>query len=139
MAMTITELHNSTMVKGRILIVEDNDLHRLITHDCLEAEGYTVLSLANGLNFFSALTEFHPELLLLDLKLPCVDGFTLLEQLKLSIWAAIPVIITSAYAFQSEKQRAINLGASAYLTKPIALEALVKTVARELETTCSVA
>jgi two-component system cell cycle response regulator DivK len=136
--MPITELCNSTTVKERILIVEDNDLHRLITHDCLEAEGYSVLSLSDGLNFFPSLSEFHPDLLLLDLKLPCIDGFTLLEQLKLSAWSFLPVIITSAYAFHTEKQKAINLGASSYLTKPIALETLVKTIAVELEATCSV-
>ena len=137
--MTITELYNSIPVKKRILIVEDNDLHRLITHDCLETEGYTVLSLADGLNFFPSIAEFHPDLLLLDLKLPCIDGFTLLKQLKLSPWAYIPVIITSAYAFHTEKQKAINLGASSYLTKPIALETLVKTIALELEAVYSVA
>lgn len=137
--MTITRLHNSTPVKERILIVEDNDLHRLITHECLEVEGYTVLSLANGLNLFPTVVEFHPDLLLLDLKLPCIDGFTLLEQLKLSPWSSIPVIITSAYAFHKEKQRALSLGASSYLTKPITLETLVKTIEIELEGACSIA
>ncbi|MBD1863009.1 MULTISPECIES: response regulator [Trichocoleus] len=136
--MTITELHNSTTVKERILIVEDNELHRLITHDCLEAEGYTVLSLPDGLNFFSALAEFQPGLLLLDLKLPCIDGLTLLQQLKSSAWSAVPVIVASAYAFQSEKQKAIDLGACAYLTKPIALENLVKTIEVELKTAYSI-
>lgn len=131
--MAITELRNSTTVGKRIMIIEDNDLHRLITHDCLEVEGYTVLSLPNGLNLFESLAEFQPDLLLLDLKLPCIDGFTLLQQLKSSAWSFIPVVIASAYSFQSEKQRAIGLGACSYLTKPIALEALVKTVETQLE------
>ncbi|MBW4487575.1 MAG: response regulator [Trichocoleus desertorum ATA4-8-CV12] len=136
--MPITKLCNSTTVKKRILIVEDNELHRLITHDCLEAEGYTVLSLPDGLNFFPSVAKFQPDLLLLDLKLPCIDGFTLLQQLKASPWAAIPVIIASAYAFQSEKRKAIDLGASSYLTKPIALENLVKTIEAQLEAICSI-
>ena len=135
--MPVTKLCNSTTVKKRILIVEDNELHRLITHDCLEAEGYTVLSLPDGLSFFPSIAKFQPNLLLLDLKLPCIDGFTLLQQLKASLWSSIPVIITSAYAFQSEKQKAIDLGASSYLTKPIALENLVKTVEAQLEAICS--
>src|SRR6476646_4580133 len=104
--MPITDLCNSTPVKERILIVEDNDLHRLITHDCLEAEGYTVLSLPDGLNFFPALAEFHPDLLLLDLKLPCIDGFTLLEQLRRSAWSFLPVIIFFNYTAPTEKQKA---------------------------------
>lgn len=124
----MTELHSLTNLKKRILVVEDNEMHCLITQDCLEAEGHIVKSLPDGLRFWEALAEFQPDLLLLDLKLPLVDGFTLLEQLRESTWSTTPVIITSAYAFQKEKQRAMKLGIQAYLTKPIKLDVLLQAV-----------
>lgn len=115
----------------RILFVEDNDIHRLMTQDFLEHQGHTLLSMSNGLNFLDAIADFQPDLFLLDLKLPHVDGFTLLEQLQQSQWNKIPVIVVSAYAFQEEKQKALNLGAYAYLTKPIKLDELIEVIESE--------
>lgn len=108
----------------RILFVECNRYHRLMVEEFLEREGYTVLSLADGENFLLALEAFEPDLILLDLNLPKIDGYTLLEQLRISPWCRVPVIVISAYAFEQEKQRAFDLGVSCYLTKPTRLEAI---------------
>ena len=116
----------------RILLVEDNEVHRLFTQDFLESRGYHVLSLCDGIYFFETVTEFQPDLLLLDLKLPQVDGFTLLQELQQSQWRSLPVVVVSAYAFQQEKQRALNLGVRSYLTKPIRLEAMIQAIETEL-------
>lgn len=118
----------------RILLVEDNDANRRLLSDFLSFCGYRVHSVATGTDFFAALTEFHPSLILLDLKLPGVDGFTLLEQLKHSVeWQHIPVIVISAFAFKADQQRAISLGASQYLIKPVGLENLKQAVSQELQ------
>jgi two-component system cell cycle response regulator DivK len=116
----------------RILLVEDNEVHRLFTQDFLESQGYHVLSLRDGVYFFETVTEFQPDLLLLDLKLPQVDGFTLLQELQQSQWRALPVVVVSAYAFQQEKQKALNLGVRSYLTKPIRLEEMIQAIETEL-------
>ncbi|MBW4487631.1 MAG: response regulator [Trichocoleus desertorum ATA4-8-CV12] len=116
----------------RILLVEDNEIHRLFTQDFLESRGYQVLSLCDGINFLETVTEFQPDLLLLDLKLPQVDGFTLLQELQRSQWHALPVVVVTAYAFHREKQRALSMGVRSYLTKPIRLEAMAQAIEAEL-------
>lgn len=118
----------------RILIVEDNDLNRQMLHDYIVFCGYQVLSLRGGSGFFEALAEFQPQLILLDLKLPDIDGYTLLQQLQQSIeWGNIPVIIVSAFAFKADQQRALNLGASRYFVKPVSLSKLKQAIADELD------
>lgn len=119
---------------ARILLVEDETTNRLLLQDYLAHLGYSVLSLASGKDFFSILARFHPHLILLDLKLPDVDGYTLLYQLTQNQeWQHIPVVIVSAYAFTADQQRAFALGARNYLVKPIDLYALRRVVAEHLQ------
>ncbi|MBD2120842.1 response regulator [Trichocoleus sp. FACHB-262] len=116
----------------RILLVEDNEIHRLFTQDFLESQGYQVLSLCDGIDFLETVTEFQPDLLILDLRLPQVDGFTLLQELQQSQWHALPVVVVTAYAFYREKQRALRMGVRSYLTKPVKLEAIIQAIEVEL-------
>lgn len=116
----------------RILLVEDNDIHRLLTEEFFKQQGYTIFGIDDGSDFLSTFSTFQPNLVLLDLKLPIVDGFALLEQLQESPWNSIPVIVVSAYTLSSEKQRAFSLGVRRYLTKPINLEVLGRVVSAEL-------
>lgn len=116
----------------RILLVEDNDIHRLLTEEFFKQQGYTIFGIDDGTDFFPTVSTFQPNLVVLDLKLPVVDGFTLLEQLQQSDWNSVPVIVVSAYTLSSEKQRAFNLGVRRYLTKPISLEVLGRIVKAEL-------
>ena len=109
------------MVK-RILFIEDNDYHRLMVEDYLISKHYQILSLPNGDNVFAAIADFQPEVILLDLHLPTVDGYQILEKLQLSQWCKLPVIVISAYAFEHHRQKALDLGAFDYLSKPIQLE-----------------
>lgn len=119
--------------RKRILIVEDNSLNRQMLEDYLVFCGYCVLSLPSGDNFFEQIAAFHPHLILLDLKLPGIDGYTLLAQLKVNLnYQHIPVIIVSAYAFRVDKQRAFNLGACRYFIKPIDLTDLKTAIYDEL-------
>ena len=116
----------------RVLLFEDSETNRRLFHDLLEVYGYQVRSLPNGLNFLQAIAEFNPGLILLDLKMPYVDGFTLLQQLQSSPFKQLPVIVVSAYEMEREKQRALQLGAQAYLTKPVAIEEIIRSVEAEL-------
>lgn len=116
----------------RILLVEDNDVNRQMLEDYLVFCGYQILALADGYGFFQALADFQPHLILLDLKLPVVDGYTLLQQIQQGTdWRHIPVIVVSAFAFRADHQRAFSLGASRYLVKPVNLTDLKQTIEDE--------
>lgn len=118
----------------RVLLVEDNETNRRLLVDYLTFAGYATFSIADGGEFFTALAEWCPDLILLDLKLPTVDGYTLLAQLqKDEKWQSIPVIVVSALAFKADQQRALALGACRYLVKPVGLEHLRQVIAEEIQ------
>jgi len=118
----------------RILLVEDHEINRRLLQDYLSFRGYEVFGIADGADFFTALTEYCPDLILLDLKLPNMDGFTILEQLQTHTeLPQIPVIVISAYAFESDQQRALELGATHYLVKPIKLDSLRQLIETTIE------
>ncbi len=117
----------------RILLIEDNDVNRMLLSDYLHYCNYDVQSLPEGCNFFPSIEKFQPELVLLDLKLPDIDGYFLLEQMQQRPeLSKIPVIVVSAFAFKADQDRAINLGARRYFIKPVNLTALTMAIEQEL-------
>lgn len=117
----------------RILLVEDNDINRMLLSDYLSLFKYHVESLANGYNFLAKIKAFQPNLILLDLKLPDIDGYSLLAEIQQhQIYSKIPVIIVSAFAFTADRERAIKLGARRYFVKPVNLSELVLVINEEL-------
>ena len=117
----------------RILLVEDNEANRRLMSDYLSYRGYEVFALADGTQLAVTLDEFCPQIILLDLKLPVIDGYMLLEQLQQQDdWKKIPTIVVSAYAFQRDQERALSLGARRYLVKPIRLSQLTDVIREEL-------
>ncbi len=117
----------------RILLIEDNEPNRRLLEDYLVYQGYRVLSLAVGLGFGQTLEEFQPQIVLLDLKLPDIDGYDILEQMQQHpAWCRIPVIVVSARAFMADQRRALGLGARRYLVKPIRLLELNEVIREEL-------
>lgn len=120
------------ILAGRILLVEDHEVNRRLLSDYLSYLGYKVLCLAEGSTFFQAMSHFQPHLVLLDLKLPGIDGYTLLQQIQQKPdWQQVPVIVVSAYAFKADQQRALNLGAKRYFVKPVNLSHLRQAIQEE--------
>ncbi|MFZ4640115.1 MAG: response regulator [Nodosilinea sp.] len=114
---------------GRIVVIEDDDANRLVFTDYLTYAGFTILALPSGLNLSYHLQEFRPDLMLLDLGLPDIDGYSLLASLRSTPqWAHLPVIVVSGYAFPAEQQRAMDLGINRYLVKPIHLQELIESI-----------
>ncbi|MBD2343865.1 response regulator [Anabaena subtropica] len=121
----------------RILIVEDNDINRMLLSDYLSYSGYDVQSLSDGSIFFKTIEKFQPDLILLDLKLPDIDGYYLLQQIQQQQdLSKIPVIVVSGFAFKIDQERAIDLGARSYFVKPINLNALLIKISEELAVNC---
>ncbi len=117
----------------RILFIEDNQLNREAIAEYLELEGYEVRALSSGYNFLKYIQEFKPNLILLDIKLPGIDGFSLMEQLKNSEWTEIPVVILSALSFAQDKHRAFQLGARRFLVKPAILREIGRAIQAEIK------
>ncbi|MBD2517543.1 response regulator [Nostoc sp. FACHB-973] len=116
----------------RILLIEDHDLNRMLLSDYLNYCGYDVQSLSEGSGFFSTIEKFQPDLMLLDLKLPDVDGYSLLKQVQQKPdLSKIPIIVVSAFAFKADRELALSLGARHYFVKPLKLKDLILTIEQE--------
>jgi CheY-like chemotaxis protein len=121
----------------RILLVEDNEFSRYLLIDYLTNAGYKVLGLSDGgpsgSTLFQSLVQFQPHLIILDLKLPGVSGYSLLEQIKQNPeFQHLPIIVISAHAFKVDQERAMSLGANRYFVKPTNLNYLVQAINEEL-------
>ena len=111
----------------RILIVEDNvDLARGIGHN-LRREGHEVEVAANGSESLELARDFRPDLLILDLMLPEMNGFEVLETLRAQ-GSRIPVLVLTARGEETDKVRAFRLDADQYMTKPFGLMELLERV-----------
>ncbi|MEC4819205.1 MAG: response regulator [Scytonema sp. PMC 1069.18] len=121
----------------RILLIEDNAANRMLLSDYLSYCKYDVQSLSEASNFFCTLEVFKPELIILDLKLPDIDGYTLLEQMQQqSHLCNVPTIVVSAFAFKADQERALRLGARRYFVKPINLQEFILAIEEELACLC---
>ena len=111
---------NFPQEQRRILLIEDDYGNRVLFADFLEHCGYRVLPLADGNNCIEMMQEFMPHIVLLDIKLPQVDGLTLLQTIRHHPqFRNLPILVVSGYAFQADRQRAIAAGATDYMVKPI--------------------
>ncbi|MFN6487056.1 MULTISPECIES: response regulator [unclassified Nostoc] len=116
----------------RILLVEDHYLNRMLLSDYLSYCGYEVQSLSEGSAFFSTIEKFEPDLMLLDLKLPDIDGYSLLKEVQQKPdLSKIPIIVISAFAFKADQELALSLGARSYFVKPLKLKDLILTIEEE--------
>jgi two-component system cell cycle response regulator DivK len=124
-----------------ILIVEDNEMNREMLSRRLERKGYAVLIAVDGAEGIAVARASTPDLILMDMSLPLVDGWEATRQLKANdALKHIPVIALTAHAMANDRDKALQAGCEDYDTKPIELprllgkiEALLHlTVAREV-------
>ncbi|MEL6555113.1 MAG: response regulator [Cyanobacteria bacterium J06621_11] len=105
---------------GRILILENDYSNRILFADYLEQCGYSVCQLADEQKIFESLLACQPDVLMLNLKLPILDGFSVIEQLRSHPkWKKLAILVVSGYSLMSDRQKAYRSGADAYLVKPI--------------------
>ena len=119
------------MKRGRVLIVDDEPDVLLLLRIELEAEGYDTLLAADGETAIRRIIEERPDIVLLDVMMPVVDGWGVLQRLA-EHGSTTRVIVLSAKASDSDVARALELGAHEYVTKPFDAAALLVTVAHVL-------
>jgi CheY-like chemotaxis protein len=118
------------MAQGKILVVEDNPLNREMIVTILESRDYTVLEAADGFGLLERVKAERPGLIVMDLQLPRIDGFTLTRQLKADVETRdIPVVAASAFAKPEDQALALEAGCAIFLTKPLDLAVFLETVA----------
>ena len=111
---------------AKILVVDDEPHIRRILQFLLEQEGFSVVMAADGEEALAKLSEVHPDLVLLDVMMPKLDGFSVLEQIRDNIETrSLPIIMLTAKGESSEKVRGLKGGANDYLTKPFNHEELL--------------
>ena len=108
-----------------VLLVEDEDSLRKVMRDLLERDGYNVAEAADGVQALDAVDRHAPDIILLDLNLPGLDGYTVLQQLRSRhATSRIPIIVLTAKGDEDNEVRVFQLGADDFLTKPFRARAL---------------
>jgi two-component system, cell cycle response regulator DivK len=114
---------------ARILLVEDNEMNRDMLSRRLERRGYTVLIAVDGQQGLDMATAERPDLILLDMSLPVLDGWEVAKRLKSDDGLKVmPVIALTAHAMAGDRERAIAAGCDDYDTKPVELPRLLQKI-----------
>ena len=114
-----------------ILIVEDNEKNMKLVRDLLQFKGYQTLEAGTGMEGLRLAREKKPDLVLMDIQLPDIDGITALAKLRADpATEKIPVVAVSASVMPDEQSRIVASGFNDYITKPINVKSFVETVQR---------
>ncbi|MCL5061605.1 MAG: response regulator [Nitrospirae bacterium] len=108
------------MDRKRILIVEDNDKNRLLVRDVLSYYGYEVIEARDGEKGLRMAKEHIPDLILMDMQMPVMDGFDAIRMLKNDPDTKhIKIIAVTSFAMKGDKEKIIQAGADDYIAKPV--------------------
>ncbi|HXM20857.1 MAG TPA: response regulator [Terriglobales bacterium] len=117
----------------KVLIAEDNAVNRELLRELLEARGYIVLEACDGEEALRMIEQTHPDILLLDIGLPLLDGFGVVRKIRESPrLAALPVVAVTAYAMQGDRENILNSRFDGYLSKPVNSRSLAEELDRLL-------
>lgn len=113
----------------KILLVEDNEMNRDMLSRRLQRNGFEVISATDGQQGIDRAKEASPDLILMDMSLPVIDGWEATQRLKSDpATAAIPVIALTAHAMADDRQRALDAGCDEYDSKPVELPRLLEKI-----------
>jgi CheY-like chemotaxis protein len=122
------------MMAAKILIVEDQEANRVFLRDLLRHQGYEVLEAADGEEGIARAKADQPDLILMDIQLPRLDGVAALSRLRASPETAeIRAIALTSFAMKGDRERFFAVGFQDYLTKPTHIQTLLEAIRRILE------
>ncbi len=134
--MTISKYHDNSIGLGKILVVDDTPATLKLLTELLETEGYDVRSAISGELALHSAASNPPELILLDVRMPIMDGFEVCRLLKAQLETRdVPIIFVSALSETNDKVNGFKLGAVDFITKPYQREELLIRVRTHLEMT----
>jgi CheY-like chemotaxis protein len=118
----------------KVLIAEDNAVNRELLRELLELRGYTVLEACDGKEALHIIEQAQPELLLLDIGMPVMDGFAVIRRIRENPrLARLPVVAVTAYAMRGDREKILNSGFDGYLSKPVNARSLAEELNRLLD------
>jgi two-component system cell cycle response regulator DivK len=121
------------MPKATILYVEDNPENRLLVRRVLMAEDYDVIEAGNAVEALETLKQQHPDLILMDINMPEVDGYTLTMQIKnLPDFQNVPILALTANVMRGDREKSLEAGCDGYIQKPIDIDTIVSNIERYL-------
>ena len=125
----MTQLEN----KGTILYVEDNPDNRMLVRRVLRAEGYPMLEATNASEAMDVLKTTTPDLILMDINMPDMDGYTLTAKIKSTPGLErVPILALTANVMRGDKEKTLEAGCDGYIQKPLDVDQLTREIERFL-------
>ena len=119
--------------KGTILYVEDNIDNRTLVRRVLLSEDYELLEAVNAADALKVLENAKPDLILMDINMPDMDGYTLTARIKsMPGFAMVPILALTANVMRGDKEKTLEAGCDGYIQKPLDIDQLIKEVERFL-------
>ena len=121
-------------MKEKVLIVEDNPQNMMLIELLLRTKSYTLLKAVDGEEALDMATREQPDLILMDIQLPKLSGLEVTRKLRqMPVFSHTPIIALTAYAMKGDKDRFLEAGCDAYLSKPICIRELPGMIDRMLQ------
>jgi two-component system, cell cycle response regulator DivK len=122
-----------TESKGTILYVEDNVDNRTLVRRVLLSEDYTLIEAVNAVDALRVLENTKPDLILMDINMPDMDGYTLTSKIKtIPGFERIPILALTANVMRGDKEKTLEAGCDGYIQKPLDIDQLIREVERFL-------
>ncbi len=108
-----------------VFYVEDDANNRLLIRRILMAEGFNVIEASNALDALQKLPQANPDIILMDINMPDIDGYTLTAQIKqMPGFGSVPIIALTANVMRGDRERTLQAGCDGYIQKPVDVDAL---------------
>jgi two-component system, cell cycle response regulator DivK len=121
------------MSNAVILYIEDNVDNRTLIRRILTAEGYELKEAGNAVEALETLSLLRPDLILMDINMPDVDGYTLTTQIRaMSGFESVPIVALTANVMRGDRERSLEAGCDGYIQKPIDIDSLPQQIERYL-------
>lgn len=117
--------------KGTILYVEDNPDNRTLVRRILLSEDYSLIEATNAYDAFEVLKSTRPDLILMDINMPDMDGYTLTSKIKsMPGFERVPILALTANVMRGDKEKTLEAGCDGYIQKPLDIDQLIREVER---------
>jgi two-component system cell cycle response regulator DivK len=129
-----TVCRGKDMAQSTILYIEDNPENRLLVKRVLEAEGYKIIEAETGMGGLTKAEKIKPDLILMDINLPELDGYELTRRLKqMKHLIGVPVVAMTANVMKGDREKTLAAGCDGYIQKPIDVDQLPVQIAHFLQ------